>query len=128
MHAPAAAAAAPNHPRLYSPLPLVHMLRFLTLLLFMLLLLLPPLLSTTCCTAPCRWCTFCASDFAHAAAAAPLHHRRVYSPLPLVHMLRHLVTRHTKDQQLDGQAVLTLPAKTVQDVPGEARGTVIAYF
>jgi hypothetical protein len=33
-------------------------------------------------------------------------------------MLRHLVTRHTKDQQLDGEAVLTLPAKTVQDVPG----------
>lgn len=60
-----------------------------------------PLLTCVCCC--CFRCCRC----------------RQYSPLPLVHVLRGLVTRHTKEQQLDGQAVLSLPAKTLLDVPGE---------
>lgn len=36
--------------------------------------------------------------------------------------MRHIMTRHTKDQELEGQAVLQLPNKTVTNVPGELAG------
>jgi hypothetical protein len=65
------------------------LLTLLTLLFMLLLLPLLPLLSTAGCAARCRWCTCCAFYVAHTsitAAAAPLH-RRLYRPLPLVHML-----------------------------------------
>lgn len=48
---------------------------------------------------------------------------RVCSPLPLVHVLRQIVTRHTKDQELEGRAVLQLPNKTVTNIPGVLHGT-----
>ena len=42
-----------------------------------------------------------------------------YAPIPLLYALRTVLIRHTQEQRLDGEAVLTLPPKTDNVVMGD---------